>query len=65
MTPTHDKHVQACALWVEKHHGERGPAFIAEQIAVLVLDEDAEGVEIWNEIAAAYSSLSARTDALL
>jgi len=59
MTLTHDKHVQSCALWVEKHHGARGPAFIAEQIGVLVLDEDEEGVATWKEIAAAYQALNA------
>jgi len=59
MTLTHDKHIRACALWVEKHHGARGPEFIAEQIGMLALDDDAEGIATWKEIAAAFQALKA------
>jgi hypothetical protein len=58
MTLTHDKHVLACALWVEKHHGDRGPVFIAKQIGELVVKGDTAGVAMWKEIAEAYVALS-------
>lgn len=54
---THDRHVLACALWVEKHHGDRGPVFIAERIGTLALERDADGATTWR-------ALSDRFDAL-
>jgi hypothetical protein len=41
----------ACALWVEKHHGEEGPAYIGEQVKRLALEGDDAGVETWLAIA--------------
>jgi hypothetical protein len=56
MTLTHDKHVLACALWVEKHHGDRD-LFIAKQIGQLAFNGDEAGMAMWKEIAAAYTQL--------
>ena len=55
MTP--EQQVWAVALWVEKHHGEDGPTYIAEQIGRLALAGDEAGVAMWRRVAARYSEL--------
>ena len=45
------------ALWVEKNHGDHGPAYIAEQIGRLALAGDEAGVTMWKKVAACYSEL--------
>jgi hypothetical protein len=48
---TVEQHLWACALQVERQHGERAKAFVAERIGVLALAEDSAGVERWKAIA--------------
>jgi len=55
MTP--EQQVWAVALWVEKHHVDHGPSYIAEQIGQLALAGDEAGVVMWKKIAARYSEL--------
>lgn len=47
----------ACALWVEKHHGDDGPAHIAEQVTRLAKAGDQAGVATWRAIADRYDAL--------
>lgn len=46
------------ALWVEKHHKERGAEFIAEKIAALAEADDVGGVKLWEQVARRYAQLS-------
>lgn len=41
----------ACALLVEREHGERAVAFIAERVQSLALAGDMAGVDRWRAIA--------------
>ena len=41
---TQEQEIWAVALWVEKHHGDLGPVYIAEQIGRLALARDEAGV---------------------
>ncbi|MCW1432109.1 hypothetical protein OLX23_23625 [Novosphingobium sp. JCM 18896] len=52
-----DQELWACALWVEKQHGEAGPSFIGEKIKRLALEGDFEGVATWRAIADRYDTL--------
>ena len=54
MTP--EQHILACALEVERQHGERAPVFVAERIGALVMQGDVAGVEMWKAIAVAMSA---------
>lgn len=49
----------ACANRVLQTHGEEAGLHAAEQICVLVLQGDAEGVRTWQAIAARIAQLSA------
>lgn len=51
MSLTPDQHIWACALAVEKQHGEGAPLFVAERIGALALAGDDEGVAMWKAIA--------------
>lgn len=53
-----DKEDLAVALWVEKKHGAKGAAYIAEQIGQLALENDTAGIARWKKIAARYGALS-------
>lgn len=55
----------ACAVWVEKHHGDEGPLYIADMIGHFAREGDEGGVETWKEIAAAYERLILRGDSQL
>lgn len=41
----------ACALAIEKLHGDQTPVWIAERIGALALEGDAAGVARWKAIA--------------
>lgn len=56
---TADQERWAEALAVERQHGARGPAFIAERIGALALAGDEQGVERWKAIATKYDQLLA------
>jgi len=53
--------IWACALWVEQHHGTRGPDYIGEQVTRLALAGDAAGVAMWRAIADRYDALRQRS----
>ncbi len=55
MTP--EQEIWAVALWVEKHHGDNGPAYVGEQIERLALEGDEAGVAMWKKIAARFVQL--------
>ena len=50
---TPEQHILACALEVERQHGERAPVLVAERIGALALEGDVAGVTMWKAIAAA------------
>ncbi|MHA4838145.1 DUF6961 family protein [Sphingopyxis sp. MSC1_008] len=58
MTLSHEQHLWACALAVERQHGARAPVFVAERIGALVLAGDVPGVERWKAIAARMAKLA-------
>lgn len=49
MTP--EQELWACALHVEREHGDRAVAFIAERVHSLALVGDIAGVNRWRAIA--------------
>lgn len=49
MTP--EKELWACALLIERQHGDDAPAFIASRIGALALAGDAAGVDRCQAIA--------------
>lgn len=52
------EYILACALKVEKMHGEQGPVYIAARIGEQALKGDANGVAMWKKIAEAYAKLT-------
>lgn len=46
-----DWELWACAHQVPRQHGERAPAFIAERIGAMVLENNLDGMRVWKEIA--------------
>ena len=62
MTLSHEQHLWACALAVERQHGARAPIFVAERIGALALAlaGDAAGIERWKAIAAHMERLAPR-----
>lgn len=51
MTMTPDRELWACALLVERQHGDGAVAFIAERVGALAAAGDHAGVERWRAIA--------------
>jgi hypothetical protein len=56
---TRDQESWAMVLWVEKHQGEHGAAFIAAQIGRLVLDGEEGGIALWRKVEERYAHLTA------
>ncbi|MGQ0587911.1 MAG: DUF6961 family protein [Sphingosinicella sp.] len=54
---TEEEHLWACALEIERQHGERAPVHVAERIGALALAEDWDGVERWKAIARCLDAL--------
>lgn len=54
---TSERELWACALAVEKQHGEQAGVWIAERIGTLALAGDGEGVARWKAIAEKLSLL--------
>ena len=50
-----EKELLGMALWVEKHHGADGPAFILEQIERLAGDTD--GQQLWRRVGERFKEL--------
>lgn len=55
---TEEQHLWACALAIERQHGERAPLHVAERIGALALVGDVAGVERWKAIAARMQALT-------
>jgi hypothetical protein len=55
-----DWELWACALEVQREHGDGAPRFVAERIGALVLKGDVAGVEAWKEIAIRLQQLQAQ-----
>lgn len=52
-----EQELWACALWIEKTHGDRGPAHIGDQAARMALKGDEAGIATWLAIADRYDAL--------
>jgi len=55
---TEEQHLWACALEIQRQHGDRAPVFVAERIGALALAGDMAGVDRWKAIAACMDALS-------
>ena len=60
MTLTREQELWGMALWVEKHHGESGWLFIAQQQDRLLAERDFEGMKLWRSVGERFKQL--RTD---
>ncbi|MEL7686067.1 hypothetical protein AAG596_01065 [Citromicrobium bathyomarinum] len=49
-------------LWVEKHHGEDGTAYIAERIEHFTTTGESGGVALWEGVAQRFASLGMVAD---
>ena len=54
---TDEQHLWACAIEVQRQHGDMAPRFVAERIGALVLAGDAQGVSRWKAIAGCLDAL--------
>lgn len=54
---TPDRELWACALMIERDHGDNAAVWIAERIGALASDGDADGVARWKAIAEKLSLL--------
>ena len=57
MTITHEQELWALALWVEKHHGDNGHAYIEGRIDHFVATNGGGAVRLWEEIASRFARL--------
>ena len=46
-----DRELWACALQVERQHGNDAPRFVAERIGALAVAGDEQGIATWKAIA--------------
>ena len=53
--PTRDQELWAMALHVEKHHGDGGAAFIAEQ--EIRFSANAEALDLWASVRERYTAM--------
>ncbi|WP_447759829.1 DUF6961 family protein [Sphingopyxis panaciterrae] len=60
MSITPERHIWACAVAVEKQHGDGALLFVAKRIGTLALAGDEEGVAMWKAIAARLDALRRR-----
>ena len=56
-----DRELWACALQVERQHGDDAPRFVAERIGALAVAGDQDGVTTWKAIAQRLDQLHRRT----
>lgn len=54
---TDDRHLWACALAVEKQHGDKADEHVAERVRSLALAGDKAGIDRWVAIAACLDKL--------
>jgi len=46
-----DRELWACALQVERQHGDNATRFVAERIGALAISGDEQGIATWKAIA--------------
>jgi len=56
-----DRELWACALQVERQHGDDAPRFVAERIGALAVAGDQDGATTWKAIAQRLDQLRRRT----
>ncbi|MEL7728697.1 hypothetical protein AAG612_04105 [Citromicrobium bathyomarinum] len=61
MTPTRDQELWALTLWVEKHHGDDGAAYIDERIEHFTTAGETGAVDMWEAVAQRYANLTSAT----
>jgi hypothetical protein len=54
---TTDQELWGVALWLEKTHGDAGPAHIAREVDRLARAGDGDGVRMWRQVAKRYDKL--------
>lgn len=52
----------ACALAVERQHGDRAAAFASQRVAELTAEGDGEGARVWQVIASHIEQLAPASD---
>ena len=57
---TRDQELWGIALWIEKTHGDEGPAHIASEVARLAALNDVDGIAMWRAVAERYDRLCER-----
>ena len=62
MVLTRGEELWGVALWVEKNHGEGGPAFIEKQMERLAREGDEAGVAMWRAVAERFVQLGRTTE---
>ena len=58
MTISREQEIWAVTLWVEKHHGDVGDIYIAQQIDRLFAAGVLDGVAYWRKVRKQFESLS-------
>jgi hypothetical protein len=61
---TEEQHLWACALEVERQHGDRAALHVAGRIGALALVGDFAGVKRWKAIAAKLDALRVSPDGM-
>lgn len=59
MTLTREKEIWAIALCVEKHHGDDGDFYIAQQMDRLLSEGELDGMAMWQQVAERFGRLKA------
>ena len=59
MVLSREQELWAMALWVERHHGERGADFIRDRIEELDASDQGEGATLWREVEKRFGELRA------
>lgn len=54
---TREQELWGLALWVEKHHGENGWLYIAQQQDRLIAEGQFDGVAMWRKVAERFDAL--------
>lgn len=55
-----DQELWGMALWVEKHHGEKGWFYIAQQQDRLLAEGSLDGLAMWRDVGKRYEKLCKR-----
>ncbi|WP_137680551.1 DUF6961 family protein [Aurantiacibacter suaedae] len=57
MAVTQEQELWALALWVEKHHGDDGQAYIEGRIEHFTDTNEGGAVRMWEEVASRFAGL--------